>query len=93
MREQVDKPNVDNTQPKIEGAEKEQERLIALHEGWLKHPITIQLLNQLQKDFEQQLRLSFKDALADPDKPNTYVVQAAVYSKILFLLNNNTPYA
>ena len=48
MREQLDNPVGNNKQSNIEEIEKEQERLSALHEGWLKHPITIQLINEIE---------------------------------------------
>lgn len=94
IREQIDNIGLsDNKQSNTEEAAKEQERLNALHEGWLKHPVTVRLIRDLTSVNVQEHAKVYRYVNESPHQPNPFLPKAAVLAKLIDCITNNIPYA
>lgn len=95
LRGQLDNQVNGNTKEKDSSTvdkERLKEQLESMHKGWLEHPNTLQLMNDLLvANIEVHLR-AYNFVHDHPDKANPFLPKAAVLSKLIDCIKNNTPY-
>lgn len=93
VENQLGKGQKEKNGPTIEEVEREEERLKALHVGWLEHPITQILIKKVEKDYEEVRDRAYKKACSSNPENNNFTVEAAIYHNILRFLTTKLPYA